>query len=521
LRSAGTPAGTILTFQTSVKYNYTGRPTPLTVSSNIVSVTVNQVAAVNIAPAVASSETRLHTTVDYPLIATNSGNGADKFTITAQSSLGLSPTIYIDDNGDGLLSPSEINAGPVVVTPELTLDASIRLVVRLTIPDDVSLTGKTDALTIEVRSSFDPSRKAIAQRSTAIISAILTASKSVSPDLPRAGDRVIYTVAYGNGGSADATEIVFSDVLDPYLRYVTGSAVPAPDTVSGQMLSWKLKTAVAGGVGSISFQVEIADNAVIGSEIHNVMTCQYSDGPNERIVRSVEANFITMQGSGSGTVDMTPNRIGSGEPGDTVQYRFVLTNKGSVPEAFDLSYSSTQGVVWTIHRDSSGTGTVSPGSPPITNTGTLSSGENFPIVAQAVLPLVSADQTQDVTTFRVRSTTRAKNQATATSTTDIALPRMSLVKIANPVQAKVGDEVTYTIMYANSGHGQAYEFVVSDVIPAGTVYVPNSAKVDGSSKSDVADADSVTVDGNVLTVRVGTIPPQGGGTIEFRVKILR
>jgi uncharacterized repeat protein (TIGR01451 family) len=516
----GTPAGTTISNRATVTFLYTGLPAPTTVNSNFLNVIVAQIAVVNVSPVSAGATARLHTSADYPVTITNSGNGTDRFALTTASSLGLIASVYRDVDGDGVLSPAELAAGPIMQTGDLPADSSARCILRISVPGTVSLIGQTDIVTVTATSLFDASKHALAQRSTSIIGAMLASTKSVNNAIPRAGDRVTYTISSSNNGNGDATNVFVTDVLDGNLRFVTGAAAPVPDSLSGQRIVWNLGSVAAGGQNAIVFQADIASNAVPGTEVHNIAALRYEDGPNARAATSSETGFITIQSGGPVTVDVAPTRTGTGEPGDTVQYGFVVTNTGALAESFDLSYTSTQGIVWTFSEDLNGNGKTDPGEPAVVSTGLLPGNGQFSLVARAVLPLVPTDLTQDIMNLNVHSTTNRTNFRTVTATTTIAIPRMTLLKLATAPDPRSGNEIVYSIAYSNEGHGQAVGFAVTDAIPANTAYVPGSVRLNGILKTDQADGDEVTVSGGGVAVRLGTVMPGANGTIEFHVRIL-
>jgi uncharacterized repeat protein (TIGR01451 family) len=387
------------------------------------------------------------------------------------------------------------------------------------VPGTVSLIGQTDLLTLTATSSFDVAKLVVAQRSTSIIGAILISTKSVNNSIPRAGDRVSYIISYGNHGNGDASNLSVSDVLESNLRFVTGSSVPVPDSVSGQRLTWNLGAVPGGAQSAIVFQADVASNAIPGTEIHNIAALRYGDGPHSSDTTSSESAFITVQSGGPATVDVAPNQTKTGEPGDTVQFAFIITNTGPLSEDFNISATSTQGMTWAFSQDLNGNGNADPGEPAVTSTGLLQGGGQFQLVARAVLPLVPSDLTRDMMTLDVRSTTNSANFKLATGTTIIGLPTMTLLKVAAAPDPRSGSEISYAITYANNGHGQARGFVVTDVIPEKTTYVPGSARLNDIAKTDQPDGDEVTVSGGLVSVRLGTVLPGSIGTIQFRVRI--
>jgi large repetitive protein len=520
VQAAGTPAGTVIANQASATYKAKGGQQMPAISSNVVSVIVAQEAVINVTPSTTSHTTQLNTSVDYPSIVTNSGNGTDVVHLTAVSSLGFATAIYRDVNNDGLLESTELTAGPISQTPTLPADSSTHIIVRVTVPNNPAFNGQTDVLTLTATSTFDPTKQSQGMYSTHVTSAALTFRKSVSNAVPRGGDRVTYTLAYTNAGGGDATSAVITDILDNNLNFVSGSATPTPSSVAGRTIVWNLGTIAANSNGTISFQVDLVSNAVPGTEVHNNADVHFNDGPNPLSITSTESNFITVQGGGGVTIDFTPVQTGAGEPGDTVDYAYTVTNNGIFLETFNFSYVSSQGLVWAFYHDLNGNGRVDAGEPVTTSTGVLAGGgTQYRLVARTIVPVVPADHTVDVTTFRVGSTTNAANFKTTTGTTTISIPVMSLAKVANAPDPKPGREITYTITYGNSGSGRAIQFVVTDPIPPNTTYVAQSVKLNNVPKTDEVDADEVTVSGSLVTVNVGTVMPQASGTIEFRVKI--
>lgn len=518
--SAGTPAGTSICNQAQATYNAgNGQPMP-PVSSNAACVTVQQLGAVNVTPPTATRASQINTTVDYPSAVTNSGNGTDNILLSATSSLGFAAAMYADANGNGVLDAAEIAAGSITQTGNLLADSAKSIITRVTIPNNIAFNGQTDILSVIGASAFEPAAKDTGSYSTTIASATLVFTKSVSNTVPRGGDRVTYTIAYTNSGSADASNVVVTDVLDNNLNYVTSSAVPAPTSVSGATVIWNLGTITAGASGSIVFQVDLVNNAIPGTEIHNVAQMQYIDGPNTINIASTETNFITVQGGGIVTVDFTPNRAASGEPGDSVDYAFTVTNNGVLAEAFTLTYSSNQSLTWTYYHDANSNGQIDSSETTTTTTGSIpGNGGQYNVVARTILPVVPANGTVDITGFRVTSTTNAGNFKTTTGTTTVLIPVMSLVKLADSPDPKPGREIRYQITYSNSGGGHAFQFAVTDTIPGNTTYIAQTIRHNGAPRTDQADGDEVTLNGGIVTVNVGTVNPGVSGVIEFRVRI--
>ena len=107
-----------------------------------------------------------------------------------------------------------------------------------------------------------------------------------------------------------------------------------------------------------------------------------------------------------------------------------------------------------------------------------------------------------------------------------------------------GDTIVYTITYTNNSTEPVTDAAVNDPIPAGTAYIPDSARGEGADitfsidngktfqkptilfyevnsgagkrERKVASPDQYT---NVRWVLTSTIPPKGSGKVSFRVKV--
>ncbi|WP_138753148.1 DUF11 domain-containing protein [Paenibacillus sinopodophylli] len=96
-----------------------------------------------------------------------------------------------------------------------------------------------------------------------------------------------------------------------------------------------------------------------------------------------------------------------------------------------------------------------------------------------------------------------------TVTIPIYAPNLSMVKSTSTQNATVGDQVTYTIQVANTGSSAA-TVTLTDNIPAGTTFVPNSFRVNG-----------VIIPGAnpPAGVAIGTVAAGGSATVTFLVQV--
>jgi uncharacterized repeat protein (TIGR01451 family) len=91
-----------------------------------------------------------------------------------------------------------------------------------------------------------------------------------------------------------------------------------------------------------------------------------------------------------------------------------------------------------------------------------------------------------------------------------------------------GDSINYEIEYENSGNDSSTNTIITDNLPAGTSYTPNSIQIDGAAKTDAPGDDEAEYDftNNRIIFRVGVsantilggkVGPGKKGKVEFNV----
>jgi uncharacterized repeat protein (TIGR01451 family) len=82
-----------------------------------------------------------------------------------------------------------------------------------------------------------------------------------------------------------------------------------------------------------------------------------------------------------------------------------------------------------------------------------------------------------------------------------------------------GATITYTILAEVSGSGAVENLVISDPVPQGSQYAPNSIALDGVSLTDAPGDDAAEADASGILVSLGTVPAGTSSTITFDVII--
>jgi uncharacterized repeat protein (TIGR01451 family) len=256
--AAGTPAG--VNIQNTAQVSYTLGSATVSATSNTSSVTVAEIldAVMTIAaPTVQVSAGA--TTEELVFTLTNTGNGTERFNLTALSAgvVGddfdptlATPAIYFDTDDSGDFSPGDLAYSPGANDPVLAADASVRLIVVNDIPNTAvngnrgrsQLTAAAASGTGDPGFSFgmvgDGGVEAVAGTTRGdaqlfgeylVADILLTAVKSqtildqFNGSRPLPGARITYQIVVTASGSGTATATNFSDLVPPNTTYVAGS----------------------------------------------------------------------------------------------------------------------------------------------------------------------------------------------------------------------------------------------------------------------------------------------------------
>ncbi len=536
--AVGTPAGTVIQSRSKVVYTTASGSVSDTVYSNIVSITVAQVAALNITPASnAATTTSDSVYVSYPLTITNSGNGTDQFILSSTSSKGWTRSFYFDANGNSVLDAAEITAGAIEQTPaNIPADATFKIMVRVFVPRDASLNGTKDTTVVTATSVFSSTKnntaKVITTVNTANIANIGT-GLSVLPTDPMPGDTVTYSLTLTNTGSLSATSVLLTDLINAS-QFTLVSATTTLGSFSGASIpaTWTVGTIPAGGSVTVTIRLKILPALPFGTVLNNTINATYTVGGNTFTVGSNNppAAIGVVRG-----VQITPTALSvSKEREDTIFYGMRVKNTGNSSDVLELSYSSTKTLAWKLYRDISPFGAYNTGDILLTNTNvspasidvnTVATTDTVRILALAVVPVAASDQDQDITTFTVSSAADPAKSQGAIATTTYNVPVITLVRGVTPTGSKPpGEEMLFSITYQNIGNGKAYGVKFSENEPDSMTYVANSVTIDGVAKTDDADSDGVTVttvEGRkVITFTLGLLNPGSpAGVIRYRATI--
>ncbi|MCD8119966.1 MAG: isopeptide-forming domain-containing fimbrial protein, partial [Lachnospiraceae bacterium] len=345
-----------------------------------------------------------------------------------------------------------------------------------------------------------------------------TAELDSDSDTLKVGDVITYSITFRNTAETAENSIEVEDTLAAGLEYVTGSATvkvgsaeaEAKDpgilgqAASGQTLTWKLTDIEVGATVTITFKVEVTEDAdasvsnqaIVGGHDSN-QTITPVPSEDEKHALDSAGNIIDGEAVNAGdvlTYQITwTNEITEVQADGSVtkSYADTVTVTDTLPEgvtvvdyddadATDVVYDKTAGANGTITWTFEGLSTEKMERGTITFTVTVD-GTADTIKNTAIISANEYDKTASVT-----NTVPVKEVYEAEDTTISA----------NGEVVYVGTVLTYEVSYTNLSEEEAgtADFTITDAAPVGTAYVEGSAKgtVTDANGNDITD--SITVE---------------------------
>jgi uncharacterized repeat protein (TIGR01451 family) len=296
---------------------------------------------------------------------------------------------------------------------------------------------------------------------------------------PAVGGNFAYWIDYGNGGHADATNVVLTDTLPAGTSYVADSS-SLPAHVSGGVITWALGTVPVDSHTGFLLVTQVGSGA--GDPLQNQVEIYTADddyfGDNSW---TQEDDLQTPD------VDLRVDKWNHGDwpaPGNDFTYIIDYRNDGGTGSGFvtltDTLPMSTTYVSW-FSRD-----------PLWTLASTVGNRVVFtrPVVPgwgadQLRLTLHLGDEVQEGTPLTDVVEIATSNETGGTANNEYTLvteardPRLDvgLDKRFQEGTTVAGHELTYRIDYRNHSNTPAYGVRITDTLPAGTTFVTSTREV--------------------------------------------
>ncbi|MCF7833637.1 MAG: DUF11 domain-containing protein [Candidatus Marinimicrobia bacterium] len=527
--AAGTPSGTVISAYATGEYKDANGNSLPSVQSNTATITVSQVAGVDVSPASASSSVASAGSVTFPLTVTNTGNGSDTFDLSqvdVETGSGVNTVdIYSDAGVIGVIDGAD---AVITESSALAADAEYNIIVRVTNVSGAD--GSYTTVTLTATSQYDSGVDDASTLTATVSASDLAVTMTVDDASPQPGDVVTYTVTGQNNGSATAEDVLFSAPIPTNTTYVPGSMkitttvqTDADDeddadynvTTSGA-LTFSYGNIAASGSGYVTFQVQINAGVTSGTTITPSASADFT-GNGDPIsgtggeMTVAQSYAVTVGADGSTNAD----------PGDAVVYVVTVTNSGNGSDSFALTTSDDSTWTWTIYKDVNTNGTYDSGTDTeITNTGALAQSGVLNVLVRAIVPSGTPDEAVNAMTLTATSVGDGSGNDDGVYTVTVTAPVLSLFKAVSPTgNQPPGTELTYTVTISNSGTGTATTVVITDAVPTNTTYVPGSMKVGGTTMTDGSGDDEATLSGNSAVFEISSLSASGSETVSFKVTI--
>lgn len=289
------------------------------------------------------------------------------------------------------------------------------------------------------------------------------------------------------------------------------------------------------GVTSLDVFAQVPPaNTAIG----NQASATYVDnGGNSQSITSNTVETIVQQVAG---VSISPGISQSASPGGEVTFPHTITNLGNGSDSFDLSVLEGSGNFdfdnIAIYKDEDEDGSPDDFNDILTATGgpftpNLNPGETFGIVIVANVPVTAVDGNSETIDITVESVFESSESASTTNTTTVDEGAIiNVQKTRDKQNVAVGDTVTYTFDYAESGGSSASNLIIKDPLPAGVTYLPGSGTWSGATGQALTDAAGETASGiqyefisggasDSVIVQIANVNAGASGTVSFKVKV--
>lgn len=326
------------------------------------------------------------------------------------------------------------------------------------------------------------------------------------------GGTFIYTLQVTNAGNFPA-DVVVTDLIPSSMIFVPNSVVingfPVPGEDPGQGIN--LDTISAGETNTISFSVNVVSLPVPQQTVNSATASIVYTIPGGRVLTdSASSNPVTVTVS-SPDVDVVKSADAVGVvTGDRITYSLVVSNNGiddvTQVVVIDRPQEGLQFVPGSVIVG----GASVPSASPIVGIpiGTLAASASVTVTFEVIISMAVTPPISNQSTVSFTSGTFASSSVSNAVVTPVTQPDISLVKSADTDNATLGDTIVYSVAVSNTGNLPA-NLTLTDALPAGTVFIPNSVVVGTIPVPGVSPVTGINVGavavGSVITVTFAVI----------------
>ncbi|EOP71212.1 DUF7507 domain-containing protein [Bacillus cereus] len=501
-------------------------PTSKTTNSNSVTSTI-RLANLHAIKSVDKTFAEVGDVLTYTFALTNDGNVAANNVLLSDSIANgtsfVPNSVMINGVTQPGVTPASINIGSINAGTTITASFQV-LITSIPNPNPIS-----NSASISYNFIVDPNASPVSANTTStttftqVNDANVISAKTVDRAFATVGDILTYTVILTNAGSVSADSPTFVDtnpdgtIFIPNTFLINGVfqnnadpniGVPLPSipangslTVSYQVTVTSLPTqnpTINSSSTQYSFILNPGDPPTIEISLSNTVSTQINLA-NVVIVKEVDLTIadvgqpITYTISLANLGNTTANTVVVTDilpPGTTLIPNSIFIGGalqlGADPSAGLQVGTIPAGGITTIVFQISANGIPSPN--PIQNSASL----QYSFIADPSLPAVVQNASSNIVTTQINTATIVANKLTSTNFAD------------------VGDSITYATVLTNNGNIPATNVIFTDVIPSGTLFIPDSVAIDNVPVANVNPANGISL---------GTIGANSSRTVSFQVNV--
>ncbi|MDA1853814.1 hypothetical protein PDJ89_14995 [Bacillus cereus] len=512
----------------SFQYNPPGQP-PInrTSTSNIVETLINA-AIINPSKTANQQIVNIGDIITYTITIPNNGNtSATNVSITDPIPTGttfIPNSVTVNGTIQTGVTPTNIPIGTVAAGQTTTVTFKVQVT---SLPANGTITNEANVTYTSQPNPTEPPTTTTTTpppTNTSVRTAIVNPTKTVSPQVADIGDIITYTIALPNTGNIPATNVIVTDPIPagttfiPNSVTINGVSQPNINPAGGIQVG----TINASSTTTVTFQVQVTSlpqNGVIRNIGNTTFT--YQPDPTKPAITTTNPTPPTTVPINTAiinpikTADKTAVDIG-----DIITYTITFNNDGTVPATNVIFTDSIPAGTTFIPNSVVLNNNPVPNSNPALGitVGTLNPGETKTLSFQVRVTQIPAggtitNEASTTYTYQPDPTLPPVTTTEPTPPTSVTVNTATVnpTKSADRAFADIGDIITYTISLQNNGTVPATNIVLTDPIPNGTTFIPNSVTINGISQPNTNPSTGITV---------GTLDPTEAATITFQVQVI-
>ncbi|MCR9016836.1 DUF7507 domain-containing protein [Aquiflexum gelatinilyticum] len=403
--------------------------------------------------------------ISYTIEVTNFGTApATNVTITDQLPAG---TFFISADNSVTHNAGTVTWTVGTINPGVTVQVNLVVQVGLTVPNGTIIINgirvQSPDLAIPVLNQPDPDNEVTVVSLPELVVTKSAASPKVNP-----GNTISYTITVFNLGTADAQDVLITDVLPTGTTFLNADngGVHNNGTVT-----WTIADLPIGEQVELILTVTADQNLTDGTQISNVASAVSPADPantstSDPSVVTVEVIAPVLD------INKIPGSL-TVNAGEDITYTISVRNTGNAP-ATNLTVTDPLPTNTTFVSADNG-GTVTAGV--VTWTlGTLEAGNTIDLILVVKVDPSTAAGTKikNIATADSPDNLEGPIESSADPSLEVTVENLATLEISKAADRptiRSGQNIVYTISVINNGPSDALGVIVDDVLPAGTVFV--------------------------------------------------